>query len=715
LVLLFTSLIVALSLAAPTPEPAQAVAPLPAEPGSIALDVPYLPQTEMMCGGAAAAMVFRYWGDAHAGVRQFDALVDRRAGGIATDALVRAVEQRQWRTLRPAASIEALRNELRARRPVIVLVQDRPNRYHYVVVIGADAGGVMVHDPAWGPSRRIAAADLLHRWQAAGFWSLVILPPDLSRAVRLQADQGEARLKPDTTERPDQVRLKPDATEPEQVRLESDATERAGSCDYLMTAAIEDVQRRGLADADAIFSDVRSRCPDSAGPLRELAGVRFAQRRWPEAAALAERAVALDAHDEYAWDVLGASRFMQDDAAGALRAWNRIGKPTIDAVQIEGLSRTRYALVADTLALPAGSVLTEPMFRRAERRLSELPGYVDTRLGVRPQRDGFAAVNAAVVERPARPRGPIEWAASLARAAIDREVSVTLPGSTGQGEQWNASWRWWTGFPRVAVSFATPHRGALPGVWRVEGSWETQTFGFETRAGRGRPVVPVSEDRAHGGLSISDWFTADLRYELNAGIDVWNGDRRTVSVGGSLERRLAGDRVSIAGNVAAWVPFAGGDAFQAAGLRTGWRSSVATTGTVYLAGAGAEAVSAAAPLVLWPGAGDGHARAPLLRAHPLAGRVISGPAFGERLAYANAELQRWIGPPASLPVRFAIAGFVDVARAARRAPSASGDPFQVDAGIGLRVKVPGQKGALRVDVGRGVRDAAHAITLGWQF
>ena len=33
---------------------------------SLAIDVPYLPQTDALCGGAAAAMVFRYWGDAHA-------------------------------------------------------------------------------------------------------------------------------------------------------------------------------------------------------------------------------------------------------------------------------------------------------------------------------------------------------------------------------------------------------------------------------------------------------------------------------------------------------------------------------------------------------------------------------------------------------------------------------------------------------------------------
>ena len=60
--------------------------------------MPYLPQTDALCGGAAAAMVFRYWGDAHADAQAFAPLVDRRAGGIANGALTAAVDARGWRT-----------------------------------------------------------------------------------------------------------------------------------------------------------------------------------------------------------------------------------------------------------------------------------------------------------------------------------------------------------------------------------------------------------------------------------------------------------------------------------------------------------------------------------------------------------------------------------------------------------------------------------------
>jgi hypothetical protein len=61
-----------------------------------------------------------------------------------------------------------------------------------------------------------------------------------------------------------------------------------------------------------------------------------------------------------------------------------------------------------------------------------------------------------------------------------------------------------------------------------------------------------------------------------------------------------------------------------------------------------------------------------------------------------------------------VAAFTDVARIWRPL-SSPGDPFQVDAGFGLRLKVPGRLGILRVDVGRGIRDGADALTLGWQY
>ena len=161
------------------------------------------------------------------------------------------------------------------------------------------------------------------------------------------------------------------------------------------------IERLGLTSADDILAGVRAQCPASSGPLRELAGVRFAQRRWNEAAALARQAVVLDPADAYAWDVLGSSLFMQDDPVGALRAWNRIGRPRLNTVRIDGLRRTRYQLVAEALHLESGDVLTSEAFARSRRLLNDLPDRAGARLTLRPEADGFATVDVVVNERSA--------------------------------------------------------------------------------------------------------------------------------------------------------------------------------------------------------------------------------------------------------------------------------------------------------------------------
>src|SRR5438477_12055653 len=140
------------------------------------LTVPYLPQTDALCGGAAAAMVFRYWGDAHADIEQFAPLVDRHAGGISGAALVRAVEERGWLATVVPGSIDQLSEQLQHGHPIVILLAAGGPIYHYVVVTGIEPDAVIVHDPTWGPSRRIFIADLVRAWRPANFWSLIIEP-----------------------------------------------------------------------------------------------------------------------------------------------------------------------------------------------------------------------------------------------------------------------------------------------------------------------------------------------------------------------------------------------------------------------------------------------------------------------------------------------------------------------------------------------------------
>ena len=112
---------------------AAADAPGPPETHAL-LDVPYFAQPPELCGGAAVAMVLRYWGDRNVFPLDFAPLVDSQQNGIETRSLTSAVIDRGWQALvLPATENSAraqIQSEIDRGRPVIALIEVAPRTYH---------------------------------------------------------------------------------------------------------------------------------------------------------------------------------------------------------------------------------------------------------------------------------------------------------------------------------------------------------------------------------------------------------------------------------------------------------------------------------------------------------------------------------------------------------------------------------------------------------
>ena len=138
------------------------------------------------------------------------------------------------------------------------------------------------------------------------------------------------------------------------------------------------------------------------------------------------------------------------------------------------------------------------------------------------------------------------------------------------------------------------------------------------------------------------------------------------------------------------------------------RSSTERQGMVFIVSGGFETASAPTPLNLWPAGDTGHARAALLRAHPVLdeGR-LRVERLGRAFLHGSLEAQRWWRVAG--PFRMAAATFTDLGRTTRRTDNtARGD---VDMGLGVRVAVAGIPGVFRADLGKGLRDGATAVSL----
>ena len=121
-------------------------------------------------------MVMRYWGTSAVYAETFADLVDADAKGIRGRELIRALEGRGYAAVAIEGDASRVQGLLAKRRPVIALIEDRPGRFHYVVIVGWRGNRVIVHDPARSPFRVLEAEAFTRAWSASRFWTLVAEP-----------------------------------------------------------------------------------------------------------------------------------------------------------------------------------------------------------------------------------------------------------------------------------------------------------------------------------------------------------------------------------------------------------------------------------------------------------------------------------------------------------------------------------------------------------
>jgi len=636
------------------------------------LDVPFVAQTPELCGGAAVSMVMRYWGARDIVPEDFQALVVPSERGIPTGDLTEAVRGRRWQAIvGPAdqgAAWTTLQDDVTRGRPVIALIEVSANTYHYVVVVGLTADVVVWHDPARAPFQVMRREVFERAWAVTRRWSMTVLPP---------ADGVAAPL-------------------PVPTSVTAGATTSAviTPCSGMVDRGVALALSGESAEAEGVLLAATAVCATDSAAWRELAGLRFTQKDWAEAARLAEMAVKLAPDDSHARQILATSRFLAGDQTGALDAWTPLGEPRIDTITVSGAVRTPHPTIIAASSLVARQLLTAELLARAERRVNAVPVVARTRLSFLPV-DGRADVEIAMVERAVLPRSAVALLALAARGGVSRELKVDVHGALRQAERFSAAWRWKALRPRVVIGAAFPAPAWLPGVVAFDALWDRQTY-----AGFGR------ESRRRLVLSLSDWATSRVRWHAGVGTDRFDG-RAYVAGGGGMELRLADDHLAVGLAGQGWVPSGGAARFGAIGVSAAWRSTTALFRPVAFVSSTWDVVSAAAPRAVWPSAGTG-GRGHLLRAHPLTeDDVISGPLFGREVSTTSAEY--WHPVYERFSQRLFVAAFVDAARASRSLASQS--QFYLDAGIGLRIATLG--GTVRVDAAKGLRGGGLTWSAGW--
>ena len=646
------------------------------------LEVPYVAQSEALCGGAAAAMVMRYWGAQGVYAEDFSPYVSSDAG-IQTGDLVAALDSLGWQPYPFRGTAADVQAHLKRGRPVVALLEVAPERYHYVVIVAWGKNGVLYHDPAVAPNRVLSAAQWEVQWQATGYWALLLLPPAAE----------EDRNTTDTT-----------ATAPFEIDVDEDRP-----CARQVAQAVAQAQNGQLDEAATRLEAAQVQCPEEAAAFREAAAIRFKQARWTEAEQLAEQALAREPDDGYTWRLLAATRFLSEDRTGALRAWNQLGEPEIDLIQIEGLDRMRYAVAVSLLGLSPGDILTPSRLIRARRRLKLLPAADASEVYYEPRPERKVEVKAVLLEAPVFINGWRALGEHLAKTLPLRLLSVHVNNVAGGGEQVAATWRWEANRPFVSVQMAAPRVLGLPGVLSVEGLWDRQTY--RVPASFGEEDQRFIEERQRGAVRVQDWATARLRWQTEIGFQRWQHRADDLTLDATLQYRPLAARWALRGGVGGGLPVEGDARYGGGHLGVLGQSKNELRGTMVVAQSGVVATSAETPLVGWVGADSGLGG--MLRAHKLRDNgVVDSKLFGRTLVHGSVEVQRWLGAISIFPV--GVATFLDAAQVWHRLDPNTDRRLQVDAGGGLRLGLPGGDSYVRFDAAYGLRDGDYALSVGWE-
>ncbi len=664
--------------------PARMVSAMPAVPRvgpPVVLQVPYVAQSELLCGGAAIAMVERWWGRRGVYAEEFADLVRPGSPGILTTDLVTATRSRGWLAHVARGTPEMVQQSLRDSVPVVALIRVAPNRYHYVVIVGWNAGQVVFHDPAVRPFATLAAGVFLQRWSDADQWTLLVRP---SPAVATIASPSS-----------DTMATAPDDSLP---------------CRPWLDEAVDAAATNRLEDAENFLAAAGSACPAEPLVLRELAGIRFRQGRQAEAKRLAAEYLRRAPGDGLGWQLLASSRYLTGDGDGALEAWNAIGRPTVDLVRIDGSHHVRFQAIADAIAIPHGIVLTPGRLALAKRRAVDIPALALAQVSYAAVPGGAVEVHAAVVERPVLGSISRLLVAGALRAAVHHDAGLTLATPLGAGERWTVQWRWEAADPRRAIRLDIPAHIGGPGIASLEGSWE------EYRLAAASPLLnfPLEERRATT-FGYRSWLRENVEALAGARFERWSdqGDFLALSLGGALHGWH--DRVVLIAQGERAMALTDQKAYARMHVGAAWASPVALSSVTLSARVGTDWTSANTPHGLWPIAGGDLSRGIPLRAHPF---IVDGflptARSGQTIVHGGVAGDRYVATTG--PLVLATGLFLDGADVITRHGGALQHQRFLDGGAGLRVGLVGTPSTtLRLDLARGLlTDRRWGLTVGFQ-
>jgi hypothetical protein len=457
--------------------------------------------------------------------------------------------------------------------------------------------------------------------------------------------------------------------------------------------------------------------PNRSEAWLERGGLRFLAGRHGEAVADLRASLARQ-DDPYARDLLASSLFLVGDPDAALRQWNRIGRPELRVLSIEGLVHTRPDLVRHAIRLKEGALLSAAGLGASRLRLRELGVFDRATLRLVPVGEGKADVQVALSERHGFAGSPLELVAAAGVNAVSERVELQYVNVLGDALTIGGRYRWQPTRPEVSLAAEWAQPFGLDGRVRVTARRGRQRYAFGESLDRKIRALDAAFRRPVGHRMLVELgvAAASRSYSRPHARELPGSELRgRVGANASLlesQRQRLDGRFELARALGAHGSYTRGELSLAYKAQLGPGDELRRERSVLAVRVRVGALTAGAPLdeLMTPGGGP-DAEWPL-RGHDQARDGVLGVMpLARSLAVANVEWRQRL-----YRVPFGEAGivlFYDVGRLSSGSLTDTPSPRRSyhDVGVGVRFSAPGSA-VIRLDVGFGLADRRHAVFLG---
>ncbi len=242
-------------------------------------------------------------------------------------------------------------------------------------------------------------------------------------------------------------------------------SQRSADVNFELGMAFAHLQR--WDEARAALMTGRHACPQQKRFPTELAGVAFQQKKYPEAAQWIQKALRLDPHDAYANDFAGTVFLLIGNLDAALKYWNRVQKPQIDALKIDPQIHVQRLLLERAFVFSPQALMLRPALESSEGRLDGLGVFPAYNIRLDARQDGKFDAEFHAIERDGFGNGWLQSLVSVFSGLPYETVYPSYFNIGGSATNFDSLLRWDAQKRRAWLSLSWPMHSLPQWRWQV--------------------------------------------------------------------------------------------------------------------------------------------------------------------------------------------------------------------------------------------------------